>query len=938
MTQLNGMSESITALRAKQTLSMTKTFSASGVKPYDNAKFFEVKTFEASDIRGLSAKLVKLEKEPRCCIIRGAFKGLEHAETIEGMFEDKTGLVARKKKLFDDVPRHALMIDVDNFEPIGLSPCTEPAKAVAMYIEEYLPECFQNVTHHWQLSASVGTPGKEHILKVHIWFWLETAYTSPQLTAWAKVTSKAIDVSPLRVIQPHFTADPIFMDGLVDPVPVRSGLAEGFMGDTVHLRIDDALMLRAMDYTGEDDDYEFVNPSKKPGVIGAFHRAFTVEEVFTEFLPNEFEFEPGNERRANWLKGGGTPGGVFVTDDRMHVGSTHNTDPFDNRIVNLFDLVRHYKYGHLDDGMDAFELLDMWARPSYQAAITELSALPEVVKELEAEQVADQRDAVSLRDRLAQRIRSAKSETGLRSDVCLDIQRKFRNLDSADVTILAKAVQAKYKELGLDTIVINDARALITPPKKALQPDVGVPDWAKDYVYVTSMSQLFRYDSQEWLDRTSCEFKHNWEAGVDIDGNQISAFNVLRDLRALAKVEQALYMPHLEPLFTLNGVTCVNTYRPSSVPIGKHEVDWSDADRKAVRIASCHIEIICNDRSAVIREFMDWLAFCVQNPGIKIGYAWLIVGGEGVGKTWFGNLMSVALGGPNVGVVAGQEVVSGFSRWAKGYAFNVVEEVRMESDKAKASACWDALKAPLSNEHVVVILKGENGKQTPNVTNYLLLSNHDDAVPLSMDGRRVGMIKTPFYGVDTANQLQDMALREGYSSAEAYFVALFGALRDHPEVFREWLATWPITASFNPHSRAPMTDERESVVLSNRNSEEVAIRDAIDDGSSGVSKSVVCPGLLRLWLEFNANCLLTENMITEHLKSLGFRPSGLRVKWRVNGEGKTYRPWIRGVKLLPGSAHDDANKVTLRKLLDESVTKKDSSSEDSFLEQGDTKA
>lgn len=313
--------EHITVLQAKPGRVLTKTFTPDGVKPYDSAKYFEVKTFPASNIRELSEALTKLETKPRCCIIRGDFKGAAHAQTLDGMI-DGPDHFARKKILFDDNPKHFLMIDVDGFEPEGVNPIEEPEAAVQQFVERYLPECFQDVTLHWQLSASAGTPGKEHILKAHIWFWLKTPYTSPQLTAWAKSVSKAIDVAPLRTVQVHYTANPVYSHGLVDPVKRRSGLVEGWMGDDVDLVIDEVTLLRATDFTGEDEDYEFVDPADKPGVIGAFHKAFTVEEVLERWLSEEFAIEPGSDRRVTWLNGGGTPGGCFITDDRKHFGST----------------------------------------------------------------------------------------------------------------------------------------------------------------------------------------------------------------------------------------------------------------------------------------------------------------------------------------------------------------------------------------------------------------------------------------------------------------------------------------------------------------------------------------------------------------------------------------------------------------------------------------
>ncbi len=635
-----------------------------------------------------------------------------------------------------------------------------------------------------------------------------------------------------------------------------------------------------------------------------------LQRVIDEILPN-LDPSKGND---DWVKvgmafyhqGGGNPEWLAAWDDWSSEGSNYKDGECEKRWSSF-----------ASDGRSGDEIVT-------------LATYIKITKE--AREKAATGTLVSTAKSYKEQISSAFDEEALR-EIAANV-RADRNLDSLAKESLVEPWQTKFKALNGAKPQVKTVRDLlgVSAKKPVLAASVGIPAWAQGYVYVTQRAMIYRYDSNEWLTRESFDFKHNPDAGTDDDGTQFSAYNLLRDLQATPRVEQALYMPQLSAMFELDGVSYVNTYRPSSVPVGKPERQWTDADRKAVAVAKRHIELMCGERSDVTTYLLDWLAFNVQNPGVKISYAWLIVGGEGVGKTWFGHLMSVAMGSPNVGIVAGDEVVSGFSRWATGYAFNVVEEVRLGTKVDQAAKIWDSLKAPISNEHVVFIRKGKDGVPIPNVTNYLLLSNHDDAVPLSMETRKVGVIKTPFDSNDTAGELQSMALREGCANAEAYFKAIFSALKNHPGVIREWLATWKVSDSFTPYGRAPMTDERESLVLGNRTSEETAIRDAIDDGSNGVSKYIVCPSTLKVQLEMNASLSLTESMITVHLKTLGYKTSGIRLNWK----GSMVRPWIKGVKLVKGEGSDKANKATLRRYLDDSVSKRDTTPEGPFLDQSDT--
>lgn len=919
----------VTLLRADPGKRATKLWTKDLIEGYDAGWKFTSKSVPVNSIRNLSKLLKKIETDPRTFIIRGQPIPLAELEGVVPPGKDRPVIagpnqVNRWKEAFRDEPLHFALFDVDGFTPSeGIDPVLNPEAAVLDYVERVLPEPFQGVSCHWQLSSSAGSPANRGVLKAHVWFWLKTPYASPVLEEWAKQFGNKVDRTVFHSVQVHYTANPLFDEGLSDPVPVRSGLYEGWLADDVDLVIDAVTILRAEESVrNKKEGRDLKDPKEKKGPIGAFHRAFSMTDLLNGVLADHFE--PGSQsHRLTWT-GGNSPEGAFITDDEEHIVITNNTSPLEGP-VNKFDLVRHFVYGHLDDGIDPFEIHDMVDKPSYQAAMAYIESLPEVQAELQKEAVEEQTSAVSLRDQLADRIRAAASETDLRTGACLEVQRHYKDLDKADVKILAKHVKDKFSELGAGTIGIDDARQLLAPPRRELtQVNGALPRWAEPYVYVTNRAQIYRYDSNEWLTRDAFDFKHNPDAGLDADGNQISAYALLRDGRGVARVEQAVYMPQMPATFTLDGSTCVNTYRPSSVPNGKPMINWTDADRKAVSRCQRHLELICGGRKTVLQNLMDWLAFNVQHPGVKITYTWLIVGGEGVGKSWIGQMMSVAMGGPNVRIVSGQEVLNPtFNGWAEGAAFIIIEEVRVHGHKQDS---WDNLKAPLTNPVIVIVRKGKDGYNVPNTANYLLLSNHDDAVPVTMGSRRVGVIKTPFDGDDTARQLHEMAVAEGYADSSAYFDALFAALNEHPEAIREWLATWQISSTFNPTGRAPETDEREAMILNSRSIEEVEIRDAIQEGGYGVTRSVVSPKHLKTMLSFTSDSLITSERLAFQLRKLGYASYGHQLKWK----GEVLRVWTKGVTF---GKDQEANNSMLRKLLDEgnTVTTDTALEEDDFL-------
>ena len=87
------------------------------------------------------------------------------------------------------------------------------------------------------------------------------------------------------------------------------------------------------------------DPLEKEGIIGAFCRAYTIQEAMNEFLSDVYE-EASDSRYT--FKGGSTYAGVVIYDDKFAY-SNHSTDPISKQLVNAFDLVRINLFGELDE-------------------------------------------------------------------------------------------------------------------------------------------------------------------------------------------------------------------------------------------------------------------------------------------------------------------------------------------------------------------------------------------------------------------------------------------------------------------------------------------------------------------------------------------------------------------------------------------------------------
>jgi hypothetical protein len=385
--------DSISVLTSRGPL-LTKRWLADGeIEGHGRAKQHTLEAFPVANIFDVAQVLAQLASRPTSCVIRGEYIGHELAAQVSDPDGERKGrLVLRQVAYFTDPARHWIMLDVDKYVPLLADPDEEPLEAIQEWIRFNLPKEFWEISFYWQLSSSAGHPSKRGTLRAHLWFWLDRALTSPEAHAWVTMTKLPVDRAPMNVVQAHYTADPVMAPGVIDPLAVRGGVYPGLFGDSVPLEINEgALAVALLNYRGtaggDREGAGYGDPRQKPGLVGAFCRAFSVEDVLmAEWFPGSFERI--TERRYTWLDGNGAAEGAFINDEGTHLTNTHNTAPLDtiNQPLNAYDLARIYKFGELDEAVPED---DRWAwvkatdYPSDEAMRKFARALPEVQAELD---------------------------------------------------------------------------------------------------------------------------------------------------------------------------------------------------------------------------------------------------------------------------------------------------------------------------------------------------------------------------------------------------------------------------------------------------------------------------------------------------------------------------------------------------------------------------
>ena len=90
------------------------------------------------------------------------------------------------------------------------------------------------------------------------------------------------------------------------------------------------------------------DPLEKPGIVGAFCRAYTIEEAIEAFLTDVYEPSAMNGR-YDYIPADSSAG-VVVYDGKFAY-SHHATDPVCGKLLNAFDLVRLHKFRELDENV-----------------------------------------------------------------------------------------------------------------------------------------------------------------------------------------------------------------------------------------------------------------------------------------------------------------------------------------------------------------------------------------------------------------------------------------------------------------------------------------------------------------------------------------------------------------------------------------------------------
>lgn len=460
------------------------------------------------------------------------------------------------------------------------------------------------------------------------------------------------------------------------------------------------------------------------------------------------------------------------------------------------------------------------------------------------------------------------------------------------------------------------AKAADPDKMKGLAKEGGGKDaWAKGWYHVRFNNRLHKYGRPEAVSFDSFNSEFGLKNCYNDNGKPLEPSMYVKKIIGFKKsVDNVAYAAGLPETFDFGGRTFVNLFHPNSIPPTAEE-DTPEGVA-AVALIRSHILHMCHGNKEYAWIIESWMALNIREPGKLVGWAIMMKGIQGDGKsTVFDIVMASCLGHANVGIVSSKELKTDFNPWAYGKAYRHIAEL-----KAAGSSRYeveDTLKPHITDPTVRMVGKGANGEEIPNRTNYVGTTNHEDSIPLSDDDRRWFIIFTPWRSIEELCEII------GCEDHDQYFIELRAAAYACGPQMRRYLMEMELHPKVFHGSRALDTEFKRKMVkaeYTNAGGEEFDI--LLEEGVYGVSRDVVIPKILmtRLIGAVGQQQAPKQKTLATLIQSRGFHKVDPKIKWRT----MVKTVYVRDKDLADRANSDEIDNSAndeIRMLLDATVPK-----------------
>ena len=333
------------------------------------------------------------------------------------------------------------------------------------------------------------------------------------------------------------------------------------------------------------------DPTSKPGLVGLFCRTYDVPSAIDVFLSDVYEKCEAEDRYT--FLGGSSTAGVVIYQDGQFAYSHHATDPANGMLCNAFDLVRVHKFGDLDYEVDRETPVNKL--PSYQK-------MCELVQE----------DDACKRTKIAEDIAEA-SEAFKDAPVELDWTSQLH---------LSKSGAVEQTVENLRLILEHD------------------PNLSGKFAMNQFTERIVLIGNAPWR---NCDDKRNGSAWNDADDAALRCYiEETYGIYNKAKVDDALMVT-----VQANGFHPIRNYLEA--------LKWDGTKRaEALFVDNLGAEDSLYTRE-VTRKWLLAAVTRVYRPGCKFDNMVVLVGDQGIGKSYLGGLLGRGWFSDTFGTVTGKE-------------------------------------------------------------------------------------------------------------------------------------------------------------------------------------------------------------------------------------------------------------------------------------------
>jgi hypothetical protein len=315
--------------------------------------------------------------------------------------------------------------------------------------------------------------------------------------------------------------------------------------------------------------------------------------------------------------------------------------------------------------------------------------------------------------------------------------------------------------------------------------------------------------------------------------------------------------------FERKDVTCFNQYRPPRIEHGNatRALPWVNHGFKLF--------------GGLAHHAIQWMAHCVQNPGVKPNHALVLLGSPGIGKdTWLEPLKR-AVGPWNFKEISPTHLLGEFNSFAQ----SVILRINESHDLCEINrfSLYERLKIYAASPPDVLRVNEKHMKEhyVLNCAGLIITSNYrTNGIYLPVDDRRHYVLASTL----TMNSFEP--------SHKEYFNAMYAFYNDGGyEDVTAYLHGLDISR-FDPKAPPPKTDAFWTIVNTHRPPEAAGIADAID--ALGKPKALTISQLIAKasfktaeWLTHRGN----QNQIPHRLEDCGYalvsNPGSKRGYWKL---------------------------------------------------------